>query len=67
MKQATRDNARANLKELRKMRIAVAEEYGSLQSSSADAWDHMIKGISDAFTVFQKSWEKAENEFGSNK
>ncbi len=67
MKQATRDKARANLKALHKMRIAVAEWYGSLKNSSADAWDHIITGISDAFTVFHESWENAEKEFESDK
>ncbi len=67
MRKAARDKARANLKALRKMRIAVAEWYGSLKNSSADAWDHIIDGISDSFTVFHEAWEKAENEFESDK
>ena len=39
MNKAAREKARANLKALRKQRIKVAEWYGSLKSSSADAWE----------------------------
>lgn len=66
MKKSARDQARSNLKALHKMRVAVAEWFGSLKNSSADAWDHIITGISDAFTVFHESWEKAESEFESD-
>ena len=47
MDKAAREKARANLKALRKQRTELAEWYGSLKSSSADAWEHAKKGFSE--------------------
>lgn len=63
MKEATRKEARENLRVLRKQRNQVAEWYGSMKTSSADAWDHMKKGFSDAYKVLEDAWEKSEKEF----
>lgn len=63
MTKAARDQARASLIALRKQRIAVAESYGSLKTSSADAWEHMKKGFSEAWVSLQEAWDKAEREF----
>ena len=49
MDKAAREKARASLRALRKQRTQAAEWYGSLKSSSADAWGHMKKGFSDPF------------------
>lgn len=67
MDKAAREQARANLKELRKQRTKVAEWYGSLKSSSVNAWVHMKKGFSNAYSALQDAWEKSEKEFGANK
>jgi ElaB/YqjD/DUF883 family membrane-anchored ribosome-binding protein len=67
MSKAAREETRENLKELRKERNQVAEWYGSMKTSSVDAWVHMKKGFSDAYKVMQTSWEKSENEFESKK
>ena len=45
MDKAAREKARANLKALHKQRTELAEWYGSLKSSSADAWEHTKKGF----------------------
>jgi hypothetical protein len=63
MNKAARDQARASLTALRKQRLAVAESYGSLKTSSADAWEHMKKGFSEAWICMQDAWSKAEQEF----
>ena len=63
MTQAARQKARGNLKALRKQRNELAEQYGSLKSSSASAWDHMKKGFSGAYQSVHDAWEKAEGEF----
>jgi nitrate/TMAO reductase-like tetraheme cytochrome c subunit len=63
MDKAAREKARANLKALRKQRMELAEWYGSLKSSSADAWEHAKKGFSDAYKALSDAWEKAVNEF----
>jgi chromosome segregation ATPase len=67
MDKAAREKARASLKALRKQRTQVAEWYGSLKSSSGDAWEHMKKGFSDAYKALNEAWEKSEKEFGTNK
>lgn len=66
MDKAARGKAQASLKELRKQRVKVAEWYGSLKSSSADAWEQMKKGFSDAYRTLQDAWEKSDKEFGTD-
>lgn len=67
MNKAAREKARANLKALRKQRTEVAEWYGRLETSSADAWEHTKKGFSDAYKNLSDAWETSEKEFGTNK
>lgn len=67
MTKTAREQARANLKALRKQRTELAEWYGSMKSSSASAWEHIKKGFSDAYKRLEKAWEKSENEFESDK
>jgi hypothetical protein len=63
MNKAAREKALANMKELRKQRTEVAEWYGRLETSSADAWEHMKKGFSDAYKNLIDAWEESEKEF----
>jgi TolA-binding protein len=63
MNQAARQKARANLKTLRQQRNELAEWYGSFKNSSADAWEQMKKGFSDAYQTMSDSWEKAKSEY----
>jgi hypothetical protein len=63
MNKKARLEARENLKALRKQRNEVAQWYGSMKNSSANAWEHMKKGFSNAYKTLQKSWEKSEREF----
>ena len=65
MNEAARQEARESLRELRKQRVKVAEWYGSLKSSSADAWEHVKKGFSESFKAIHNAWGKAVEEFGS--
>jgi len=67
MNKATRQKTKATLRALRKQRNEVAEWYGGLKHSSADAWEDMKKGFSDAYTSFADAWKKAEKEFDSEK
>ena len=67
MNKAAREKAHVNLKALRKQRNKVAEWYGGLKASSADAWEHMKKGFSDAYKALGDAWEKSVKEFGTNK
>jgi chromosome segregation ATPase len=63
MTQAARQKARASLKALRQQRNELAEWYGSFKNSSADAWEQMKKGFSDAYQAISDSWEKAKSEY----
>ncbi|WP_339138038.1 MAG: hypothetical protein WGN25_07515 [Candidatus Electrothrix sp. GW3-4] len=66
MSKAARKKSRENLRDLRTQRNQVAEWYGSMKTSSADAWDHIKKGFSDAYKALEDAWEKSEKEFKSN-
>ena len=63
LNETARMYARENLKALRKQRNQVAEWYGSMKTSSDDAWDHMKNGFSDAYKALADAWEKSEKEF----
>lgn len=65
MDRAAREKARESLKELRRQRNKAAEWYGSLKSSSSDAWEHVKKGFSDAYKALNEAWKKVIKEFGS--
>jgi hypothetical protein len=63
MDQAAREQARDTLSALRKQRVEVAEWYGSLKNSTAEAWGHMKQGFSSAYQSLRRAWEKAEKEY----
>jgi len=65
MNKEARKKARSSLRALRKQRTKVAEWYGSMQSSSTDAWEHMKKGFSDAYQSLYDAWEKSVKEFSA--
>lgn len=63
MSEASRKEAHKNLRALHKQRNQVAEWYGSMKTSSADAWDHMKDGFSNAYNALEDAWVKSEKEF----
>ncbi|MDH3976710.1 MAG: hypothetical protein OEV42_20805 [Deltaproteobacteria bacterium] len=65
MDKAAREKARASLKALRKERTKVAEWYGSLKSSTGDAWENMKKGFSNAYKLLNDALEKSLKEFSN--
>jgi len=65
MSKVTRKKARAGMRMIRAKRIQAAEAFGSMQSSSADAWEHMKKGFSDAYQELYDAWQKSEAEFNA--
>jgi len=67
MSQTARKEARANLKTLREQRVKLAEWFGRLNSSSADAWEHVKKGFSDAYDTMHETWRKAKESFDAEK
>ena len=66
MNAAARKKHRTALKSLRKQHTQLTEWCGGLKHSSADAWEDIKKGFSDAYISFSDAWEKAEAEFGSS-
>jgi hypothetical protein len=66
MSDAARKEARDNFRDLRKQRNQVAEWYGRMINSSADAWDEMKKGFSKAYRDLESAWEKSEKELSSS-
>jgi len=58
MNKAAREKSRSNLKALHKQRTEVAEWYGRLENSSADAWEDMKKGFSDSYKNLQDAWNE---------
>lgn len=66
MDKTARDEARASLKAIRDQRTKVAEWYGRLKGSSADAWGHVKKGFSDAYSELQEAWNKSENKINAD-
>ncbi|MFO7604729.1 MAG: hypothetical protein R6W72_00310 [Desulfurivibrionaceae bacterium] len=74
MDKAARQKARASLKTLRTQRNKVAELYGAMKNSSAEAWDNMKEGFSDGYQelydTYQElydAWKEPEEESLSNK
>lgn len=63
MGKAAREQARKSMKQLHEQRIKVAEWYGGLQMSTANAWEHTKKGFSEAYEDLKNAWEKAEREY----
>lgn len=66
MNDAARQETRENLNALREQRNQVAEWFGSMKTSSADAWDSMKKGFSDTYKDLENAWAKSEKEFNSS-
>lgn len=63
MDQATREQARRTLQTLREQRVEVAEWYGGLKASTAEAWEHMKAGFTNAYRSLGQAWQKAEQEY----
>jgi phage-related minor tail protein len=63
MDKVSREQARSTLEALQKQRVEVAEWYGGLKNSTADAWEHTKKGFSDAYKSLRNTWEKADREY----
>ncbi len=66
MDKAAREKARSTMRSLRKQRIELAESFGSWKNSSANAWEHMKEGFSEAYQKLNDAWDKAKTEFDSD-
>jgi Skp family chaperone for outer membrane proteins len=63
MDAAARKKARATLSALHKERDEVAEWYGGLKHSSAEAWDEVKGGFVKSYEGLKESFAKAAKEY----
>ena len=63
MSMSAREVARASMTKLRRQRIEVAEQFGSVRSSSTTAWKSMSQGFSEAYGELYDAWQDAEAAF----
>lgn len=66
MDQAAREKAAAALRALKEERARVAEWTGGLQHGSAEAWERVKQGFSEAYGKLKASWQKTEKELGAS-
>jgi chromosome segregation ATPase len=60
MSDATRDTARARLRDLREARNRLSERYGALETGASGAWDELKTGFSAAWGAFSAAWTAAD-------
>jgi len=65
MTKKARKDAKQDLRELRKARNELSENFGSLKESSKVAWERIKTGFTSAYEKLANSWEKAEQAFSS--
>ncbi len=63
MSEEARKQARETLRTLQKQRIEIAEWYGELKSSSANAWDEIKAGFAKSYEDLETALEKARQKF----
>jgi phage-related minor tail protein len=63
MDEAARKNARETQKALRKQRNELAEWYGGIQHSSANAWDEVKRGFIKSYNTLEESFSEAAKKF----
>jgi len=66
MSEETRDERTAMLKEMREQRNNVAEWFGGMKHSSADAWDSAKQGFIKSYGELQKAYGNAVDAFQSD-
>jgi len=63
MDEAARKKARATLDALRRQRNELAEWYGGLKHSSAEAWDEVKTGFSKSYDALKGAFARARKAF----
>jgi len=63
MSKATRQKTRDMMNKLNKEREKVAEWYGGMRHSSADAWEEVKKGFADSYDQLQQAFAEARKDF----
>jgi chromosome segregation ATPase len=65
MSEATRRKTRESLNALRQKREEVAEWYGGMRHSSAEAWEEVKKGFADSFDRLEEAFKRARKDFAN--
>ncbi len=63
MDQTARKKARETLTALKKKRNELAEWYGGMKHSSANAWERVKGGLLESYQTLKESFQEAEKEF----
>lgn len=63
MSEAARKQARATMEDLRRKRNDLAEWYGGMKHSSAEAWEDVKKGFVRSYEAMKQSFEQAKKEY----
>ncbi len=67
MSKEVQQKKQATLKVLREKRNDVAEWFGGLRHSSVEAWEEVKTGFSKSYDQLEKAFNKASDEFESDK
>jgi len=63
MSEAARKQASATMQDLRRKRNDLAEWYGGMKHSSAEAWEDVKKGFARSYETMKQSFEEAKKEY----
>ena len=63
MSEATREKNREMIRNLKKERENVAEWYGGMRHSSAEAWEEVKKGFADSYDRLKRAFNDATQDF----
>jgi hypothetical protein len=67
MNKATREKTRETIHKLKKEREDVAEWYGGMRHSSAEAWEEVKKGFADSYDRLERAFQDAKKDFDQGK
>jgi DNA anti-recombination protein RmuC len=67
MSQTTREKTREIIRKLNKEREDVAEWYGGMRHSSAEAWEEVKKGFADSYDRLERAFQDAKKDFDKDK
>lgn len=65
MDQTSREKTKSTLSELTKKRNQVAEWYGALSHSTAEAWNDVKEGFMESYKTLSVSFQAAQSKFSS--
>ncbi len=63
MSEAARKQAQTTMEDLRRKRNDLAEWYGGMKHSSAEAWEDVKKGFVRSYEAMKQSFEEAKKEY----